>query len=108
MVADMFDLANRVVTLNSVAGLISTLINVYSQQGGRYSITAKVTVIATASCTGIMAMLFLLYNNWILEDVKKRHLRELGLDLEKKDDNSMVVEALRRTHRPVLKSGRKT
>ena len=67
---------SRVLTLNALAGLISTLINVYSQQGGHYSITAKVTVIVTGSCTVLMALLFLIYNNWILEDVKRVHHRE--------------------------------
>ncbi|KAL6719960.1 hypothetical protein ACLMJK_001881 [Lecanora helva] len=67
-----------VLTLNALAGLISTLINVYSQQGGRFSITAKVTVMVTGGCTVVMALLFLIYNNWILEAVKRNHSRELG------------------------------
>ncbi|CAF9926293.1 MAG: hypothetical protein ALECFALPRED_003409 [Alectoria fallacina] len=66
--------------LNSVAGLISTLINVYSQQGGRFSITAKITVGATASCTGITALLYFLYNFWILQGVRKKHQKELELE----------------------------
>ncbi|KAM0797679.1 hypothetical protein BDR22DRAFT_796782, partial [Usnea florida] len=63
--------------LNSIAGLISTLINVYSQQGGRFSITAKITVGATASCTVITAILYFLYNFWILQGVRKKHQQEL-------------------------------
>ena len=68
----------RVVALNSLAGLISTLISVYSQHGGKFSITARITVIAAGSCTIVTAILFLLYNNWILEDVKRDHHRESG------------------------------
>ena len=72
------DGVGRVLMLNALAGLISTLINVYTQQGGRYSITAKVTVMVTGGCTVVMATLFLLYNNWILEAVKRNHHREVG------------------------------
>ena len=64
---------SRVLALNALAGLISTLINVYSQQGGRYSITAKVTVIVTGSCTVAMAILFLFYNYWVLAQVRRAH-----------------------------------
>lgn len=62
--------------LNSLAGLISTLINVYSQQGGNWSITARVTAIVTGSIMCITGFLFGLYNFWILERVKRRHGRE--------------------------------
>ena len=71
---------DRVGLLNSIAGLISTLINVYSQQGGRFSITAKITVGATASCSVITAILYLLYNFWILQGVRKKHQQELELE----------------------------
>ena len=64
--------------LNALAGLISTLINVYTQQGGRYSITATITVVATGACTIIMAVLFLVYNYLILGHVKRVHDREFG------------------------------
>lgn len=74
---------NRVVAFNSIAGLISTLINVYSQQGGRYSITAKVTVVVTGSCAVVTAVLFLLYNFCILELVKRKHSEEVGVIVEK-------------------------
>jgi len=56
---------------------------VYTQQGGRYSITAKVTVIATGSCTALTVTLFLLYNYWILEVVKRKHSKEIGRGSEK-------------------------
>ena len=76
---------NRVGLLNSIAGLISTLINVYSQQGGRFSITAKVTVAATASCTVITAILYFLYNFWILQGVRRKHQKELELESGQRD-----------------------
>ncbi|MCJ1391376.1 hypothetical protein MMC18_004240 [Xylographa bjoerkii] len=68
--------------LNSVAGLISTLVNIYSAQNGDFSITAKVTVIATGVCSAITALLFLLYNNWALSRVKERHQEEMDRELK--------------------------
>ena len=31
----------------------------------------------TGSCTGVTFILFILYNNWILEKVKESHIREV-------------------------------
>ncbi|KAI9673504.1 MAG: hypothetical protein M1817_002968 [Caeruleum heppii] len=63
--------------LNSIAGLISTLVNVFTAQKGVFSISAKVTTIVTGICTLIMTGLFVVYNNWALEKVKEGHIREL-------------------------------
>lgn len=62
--------------MNSIAGLISTIVNIYSAQAGQYSVTAKVTIIVTAACSVVTAALFLLYNNLALEMVKRKHERE--------------------------------
>ena len=75
---------HRVGLLNSIAGLLSTLINVYSQHGGRFSIPAKITVGATASCTTITAILYFLYNFWILQGVREKHEQELELEAGKR------------------------
>ncbi|KHN96351.1 uncharacterized protein MAM_05640 [Metarhizium album ARSEF 1941] len=45
---------------NCLAGLISTLVGVYSQQKGVWSPTAKITAIVEGSCLGIAAGLFLI------------------------------------------------
>ncbi|KAJ8108312.1 hypothetical protein OPT61_g8262 [Boeremia exigua] len=63
--------------LNSVAGLVSTLVNVYSAQEGQFSVTAKVTVVVTSACAVVAAALFLLYNTVMLNLVKRRHEREV-------------------------------
>ncbi|KAH8799660.1 hypothetical protein F5884DRAFT_905171 [Xylogone sp. PMI_703] len=55
---------------HSLIGLITTLINVYTAQGGHWSVTAKVTVIVIGICTGNMSVLYLVYNHWVLEKVK--------------------------------------
>ncbi|KAE9378220.1 hypothetical protein N431DRAFT_304989, partial [Stipitochalara longipes BDJ] len=63
--------------LNSLAGLISTLTNVYSQQGGSWSITARVTAIVSGTVMIITGVLFAIYNFFVLAKVKKRHGREM-------------------------------
>ncbi|KAK7704217.1 hypothetical protein SLS57_010600 [Botryosphaeria dothidea] len=61
---------------NSVAGLISTLINIYSAQDGKLSITAKVTVGVTAGCSFIFGSLFVIHQ-LLLMRVKKKHERQI-------------------------------
>ncbi|KAH5469558.1 hypothetical protein HBI22_195600 [Parastagonospora nodorum] len=71
--------------LNSIAGLVSTLVNIYSAQDGQYSVTAKVTVVVTAACSAVAALLFLLYNMVMLKLVKRKHEREIR-NAERYDD----------------------
>jgi len=63
--------------LNSLAGVISTLINVYTQQDHKWSITARVTVIVAGSIMLVTALLFVLYNFWVLDRVKRSHARDM-------------------------------
>ncbi|KAI2488427.1 hypothetical protein Ptr902_02560 [Pyrenophora tritici-repentis] len=63
--------------LNSIAGLISTIVNIYSAQEGQYSVTARVTIVVTAACSVVAAGLFLVYNTVMLRLVKRRHDREV-------------------------------
>ncbi|RXW24374.1 hypothetical protein EST38_g1469 [Candolleomyces aberdarensis] len=65
--------------LNSLAGLLSTLANIYGAQGGQLSTTALVTLIVTASCTGVTAILTLIYQFWFLRRVQAEHKREAGV-----------------------------
>ncbi|KAH7076259.1 hypothetical protein FB567DRAFT_156858 [Paraphoma chrysanthemicola] len=76
--------------LNSIAGLISTIVNIYSAQDGQYSVTAKITVIVTSACSVVAAALFLLYNTVMLKLVKRRHEREVR-EAERWDDGNEVV-----------------
>ena len=81
--------------MNSLAGLISTIVNVYSAQSGQYSITARVTLIVTGSCTVVAAGLFLLYNNLALTIIKRRHRRERTAyeqDLERQNTNNEKID----------------
>jgi hypothetical protein len=54
----------------SLVDLITTLINIYTAQGGHWSVTAKITVIVIGLCTGNVSVLYLVYNHWILEKMK--------------------------------------
>ncbi|KAL0264950.1 hypothetical protein SLS55_000904 [Diplodia seriata] len=64
---------------NSVAGLVSTLVNIYSAQDGKLSITAKVTVGVTAGCTLVFGTLFVVHQLLLLR-VKKKHQRQIEAD----------------------------
>ncbi|KAH8653974.1 hypothetical protein BGZ60DRAFT_460367 [Tricladium varicosporioides] len=64
--------------LHSSVGLITTLINIYTAQGGHWSVTAKITVIVIGLCTGNMSVLYLVYNHWILEKMKTPLDREVA------------------------------
>jgi hypothetical protein len=68
--------------LNSLAGFISTLISVYSQQNGNWSITARVTEIVIGSCMVVTGCLFGVYNWVMLRSVKKEHERQMGTEGE--------------------------
>ncbi|CAI6337318.1 unnamed protein product [Periconia digitata] len=62
--------------MNSLAGLISTLVNVYTAQEGTFSVTARVTLVVTTACSAVTVLLFLMYNSIMLKWVKMRHERE--------------------------------
>ena len=72
-------LINRVYmpgTLNALAGLISTLTNIYSQHKGSWSVSAKVAVLVESVTLVLYLALFITYNNWLLEKVKEQHAHE--------------------------------
>lgn len=58
---------------NCLAGLISTLIGVYTQQHGIWSITAKVTAIVEGSGLGICTAVYFFIDHYCLDKVKESH-----------------------------------
>jgi hypothetical protein len=90
--------------LNSLAGFISTLANVYGQQHGVWSATAQVTAIATGVCMGVTAILFAVYNFWALERVKQSHARELSMD-GRVSYEGFVEKIERKAREPALEPG---
>jgi hypothetical protein len=64
--------------LCSFTGLITTLINVYTVQGGHWSVTTKITIIVISLYIGNISVLYLIYNHWILEKMKTTRNRALA------------------------------
>lgn len=64
--------------LNSFAGVISTLTNVYGSQGGFFSTTAKSTIIVTGVLTVICGILVLVYQFGLIRNLRKEHESIVG------------------------------
>ncbi|KAF8427956.1 hypothetical protein EV426DRAFT_589110 [Tirmania nivea] len=62
--------------LNSLAGIISTIVNVHTAQQGKYSLTAIVSVTVTAVSAAVNGTLWLVYSNWALKRVQEMHAKE--------------------------------
>ena len=72
--------------LNGLAGVISTMTNVYSQQKGEWRTQAIVAITVEGSVLGCAALLFGLYNFWLLDRVKDEH-EELTLASDEGGNN---------------------
>lgn len=79
----------------------------YSQQGGDWSVTARVTAIVTGACMGVMGALFGVYNFWVLEGVKRGHRRDMeGWEQGNGHEGEGLVEKVNRKARePALEPG---
>ena len=64
--------------MNSLAGFILTMANVYSAQHGELSTTSKVTIIVTAVSTGVLGILAAIYTFWLVRRIKSQHDRTVG------------------------------
>lgn len=85
---------------NSVAGLISTLVNIYSARDGKLSVTARVTVAVTAGCSLVFGALFVVHQ-LLLMRVKRMHARVMEADEKRArrvggQDEPGVLENLKR------------
>jgi hypothetical protein len=65
--------ASRPGLLNSLASIVTTLVGVYGARSSFWSLIAIVTVAVTRTSTGFMLVLYLIYNLWRLNDIKKQH-----------------------------------
>ncbi|KAK6609670.1 hypothetical protein H4I96_03601 [Botrytis cinerea] len=63
--------------INSITGLGTTVINIYTAREGVWSVTAIVTTAVTGTCTVFMLTMLVLYNFKLLENVKRDHKRRL-------------------------------
>ncbi|PYH80575.1 hypothetical protein BO82DRAFT_384260 [Aspergillus uvarum CBS 121591] len=63
--------------LNAASGLIATLINVYTAQGGSWSIMALMATIVTALTVSVSLGLFIIYRFGKLLKIRQEHDREM-------------------------------
>ncbi|RMZ92314.1 hypothetical protein DV736_g444, partial [Chaetothyriales sp. CBS 134916] len=99
-------LLNRIflpVTLNAAAGLLTTVLNVYTAQKGVWSRSAKIAGSVTGGCLGVAGTVFVLYNFWALEKVRDLHEREFDPEgwerkQNKKKREGMIDKVRRKLH----------
>ncbi|KAG6911022.1 hypothetical protein DXG01_005438 [Tephrocybe rancida] len=81
--------------LNSLAGFISTIANIFGVQHGEFSKTGKVTIVVTGASTLICGVLTLYYSLWKIRRVKQRHDREVGMERAGRHGEG-IVEKMKR------------
>jgi hypothetical protein len=95
--------------LSSLAGVLSTIVNVYSAREGVWSVTAKIAAIVTGSCAGVSLALFLIYNFWALKGVRKQHDEEFPDEYRRKEKQkkreSVMEKVKRKAHEPAIQPG---
>ena len=61
--------------LNSLAGLVATITNIYTARNKFWSCIAIVTAVVVGTYTSILMVLFSIHNFWKLRLVKEEHER---------------------------------
>lgn len=74
---------SRPTCLNACAGLLTTLINIYTARDGDWSIMALLTVVATGLSAVISLVLTSFYKFWKLKLVKQEHDRQTRVGWER-------------------------
>lgn len=82
--------------LNSFAGLISTLANIYGVQHGEYSTTGKVTIIVTGVSTFLCGVGTLYYSLWKIRRVKLKHDMQVGKEKAGKHGEGVIAPSKRK------------
>ncbi|KKY36352.1 hypothetical protein UCDDA912_g03681 [Diaporthe ampelina] len=85
---------------NALAGLISTLVVVYSQKHGDWNITAMVTGIVEGADLAICGTLFV-FNTLLLKRVQRKHGREME-QFEEGAEEGLFERAGRKLQEPAL------
>ncbi|OGM39147.1 hypothetical protein ABOM_012222 [Aspergillus bombycis] len=60
-------------SLNASAGLLTTIINIYTAKNGKWSIMSLLTVIITALSAAVSLALTVFYKFWKMERIKRQH-----------------------------------
>ncbi|KAJ7489356.1 hypothetical protein FB451DRAFT_1024705 [Mycena latifolia] len=82
--------------LNSLAGIVSTLVSVYGIQHGEFVTTSKVTIIATVVAAVTCGGLALLYSTVMLKNVKTAHNRAVGRERAGRHGEGILEELKRK------------
>lgn len=88
--------------LNSLAGVVSTLVNIYGAQHGEFSVTSKITLIVTSSVALICGVLTLWYSFVKLRGVKRKHDLEIGRGRAGRHGEGFIEEIKRKAREPEL------
>ena len=91
--------------LNGLAGLISTIANVFGVQNGEFSASSITTIIVTSATTAVSGLLFVWYSLWLLRRVKNRHDREVGRERAGRHGEGLVEEIKRKAKEPGVNAG---
>lgn len=76
--------------MNSLAGFISTMANVFGAQHGELSTTSKITIIVTATSTGVLGILTAIYSFWLVKRVKSQHDKTVGKERTGKHGEGVI------------------
>ncbi|KAF9479540.1 hypothetical protein BDN70DRAFT_806966 [Pholiota conissans] len=82
--------------MNSLAGLLSTIANIFGAQHGELSTTSKSTLIVTGASTGVFLIFSGFYTFWLVRRVKERHDRTVGKELAGKYGEGVVDVSTRK------------
>ncbi|KAG6336218.1 hypothetical protein ID866_2869 [Astraeus odoratus] len=91
--------------LNSLAGVISTLTNVYGTQSGTFSTTAKSTIIVTGALTVICGILVGVYQFGMIRNLKKEHAQLVGVEKAGKHGEGILGPRKSKKREASLESG---
>ncbi|KAF8628853.1 hypothetical protein AX17_005913 [Amanita inopinata Kibby_2008] len=91
--------------LNSLAGIISTIANVYGVQHGQFSVTSKVTIIVTTVISFVCGTLTLWYTLWKIRRVKKKHDKAVGKEGVGKHGEGIVERIKRKANEQTMAVG---
>ncbi|KAF8664203.1 hypothetical protein AX16_000766 [Volvariella volvacea WC 439] len=83
--------------LNGIAGIISTLVNIFGVHQGEFSSAGTVTIIVTSGTAIICGILMSVYNFWLLKGVKREHIWTVGKERAGKHGEGKVDLSKRRT-----------
>ncbi|KAI9566139.1 hypothetical protein HD554DRAFT_2026113 [Boletus coccyginus] len=78
--------------LNSLAGVISTLSSIYGAQAGVFGTTETSTIIVTGVLSSVCGILVLVYQFWLIRNLKLEHDHDVGVEMAGKHGEGILEE----------------